>query len=548
MTNKEKFQSRVQRFGLVLAALFFIVSVIMVIRNHGGLDVLTSDTQVITFAHWQLEDGFREGIDEAIKLYEAEKAKQGVKVKVRQVAVPVRGYGQWFLTQLIGGEPADLMELLGGSDLHNRYFVPLSPYINEPNPWNAGTPLERYSWRESFSDDMISSFDTNYSEFFGVNIFMYTTRVYVNMDLYRAACPGEPLPKNVTEWLEACRKLKEYGAKIGKPVIPIGVRGFDKSTLAQLISSYNDQLNSAWSDNGSTLNYGVRNAELFQKINEGTFDRKELLTPFEVVSDIGHYFADGFSAIDLEQTKYLFASGLVGFFIDGTYNAWSMVNNSPFEVEIIRIPVIARRHRLGARSVGEVTELGYGIGGKMGISRRAKNFELTLDFLRFLTSYNISRMTMVEHCKWLTPLKEMKYEGLLKKTEPVSQTEYMPIGIPFELGTHSRRIMLQSMEQSIMDGSPDAGEIFWRKFLSERRQILDELREGRYGISRTLWSMDSSASALRLGSQDPALAKDEREQFVERANINLEGMVGRFVAIDHQDQLMAEISKLKEEQ
>ena len=69
--------SKFQKFGLLLAAAFFVLSVIMVIRNHGGMSVVFSpDTKVITFAHWQLEDGFREGFDAAIKIYEKEKAEQ----------------------------------------------------------------------------------------------------------------------------------------------------------------------------------------------------------------------------------------------------------------------------------------------------------------------------------------------------------------------------------------------------------------------------------------------------------------------------------------
>ena len=175
---------RFQKVGLILAVAFYILSVIMVIRNHGGMSVVFSpDTKVITIAHWQLEDGFREGISAAIEEYEKAKLAQGVKVKVRQVAVPVRGYQQWYLTQLIGGEPADILEVMGSSDIQNQYFTPLSPYIGEKNPWNKGTPLENMSWRESFADDMLSALDTAYSEFFSVCTFMHTTRVYVNMKL-----------------------------------------------------------------------------------------------------------------------------------------------------------------------------------------------------------------------------------------------------------------------------------------------------------------------------------------------------------------------------
>ncbi|UKI32826.1 MAG: hypothetical protein L6W00_04560 [Lentisphaeria bacterium] len=56
------FGSKFQKVGVWLAVAFFILSVIMVIRNHGGMTVFSPDTKVLTFAHWQLEDGFREGV------------------------------------------------------------------------------------------------------------------------------------------------------------------------------------------------------------------------------------------------------------------------------------------------------------------------------------------------------------------------------------------------------------------------------------------------------------------------------------------------------
>ena len=138
-TDDAQHAGKFQKVGIWLAIAFYILSVIMVVRNYGGMSaVFDPDTKVITIAHWQLEDGFREGIDEAIAAYEKAKAAEGLKVKVNQVAIPVRGYPQWYLTQLIGGDPADVLEITGSSDILNQYFTPLSPYIGETNPWKIG--------------------------------------------------------------------------------------------------------------------------------------------------------------------------------------------------------------------------------------------------------------------------------------------------------------------------------------------------------------------------------------------------------------------------
>lgn len=536
-----------QRIGIILAVIFYIVSVVMVIRNHGGMSlVLSPDTKVLTFAHWQLEDGFREGFDEAIKIYEKAKAEQGVKVKVRQVAVPVRGYTQWSLTQLIGGEPADVMELSGSSDIHNQYFVPLSPYIGLKNPWNKGTPLEKMSWRESFADDMLSALDVSYSEFFSVCLFMHTTRVYVNMKLYQEACGTDKLPSTLTEWINSCKKMREYGIKHERPIIPIGVRGFDKGTLNQLFSNYNSQMNADLSDTGSKRGYGVTTAEIFRQINTGELDKDKLLAPVELITEIGQYFADGFPAIDLEQTKYLFFSGNVGYFIDGTYNAWSMVNNSPFPVKIIPMPLLTKEHPLGGKAFGAISELGSGIQGKFGITRKSKNFDLALDFLQFITSWKINQLTMVEHCRWMSSLKRVQYEGLMKDFEAVENTSYTSVPVVFNTGTYANRKVLQWLEGTIIAQPANSRAQFWDSFIKSRGMVIDELVESSDGIRRNLFSMDGTRSALTLAQMAPQFRKAEKELFLMRSNINLEGTVSRLRALEDNTSLIDELGKLEE--
>ena len=540
------FGSKFQKVGVWLAVAFFILSVIMVIRNHGGMTVFSPDTKVLTFAHWQLEDGFREGFEEAIKIYEKEKERQGVKVRVRQVAVPVRGYSQWFLTQLIGGEPADVLELTGNSDIHNQYFTPLSPFIGEKNPWNKGTPLENYSWRESFSDDMLAALDLSYSEFFGVCLFASTTRVYVNVDLYKKAVGTDKMPETVTQWLDTCEKMREYGLRHNRPIIPIGVRGFDKGTLGQLFSNYTSQLCSGLSDTGNDFGYGVAQGTLFRQINDGELDKEVLLRPVELVTEIGQYFADGFPAIDLEQTKYLFFSGNVGYFLDGSWNAYSMVNNSPFPVKIINIPVLAKDHPLGKYSYGRITELGSGISGKFGIPKKTKHFDLALDFLRFITSYKINQLTMVEHCRWLSSLKKVKYTGLMEALEPITNTPNTAVATPFNTGVYGTRKTLQRLENIIIANPPNPKEAFWNDFLSVRNFLIDEINENNLGVMRTLWSMDGTRSALAFSEWTGDVSPADIQLSRMRGAINLEGIVSRYRAAKNNETLVHELGRLKE--
>ncbi len=384
--EENRLQKIMNRIGLILLVLFYLVSVVMIVRNGAlGHGTLTGERK-ITFAHWQLEDGFREGYEDAIREYQKMKAAKGEKVRVIQATVPVRGYSQWFMTQLIGGDAADVIELSGSAELQNQYFTPLSPYLGDVNPYNAGSPLEGLPWRDTFADDMVGALNTQYSEYFGVQTFMMTTRMYVNVDLYEKAMGHKKMPTTLQEFLDACEKIQAYGEKTQVPLIPIGVRGFDKGTINQLFGHYNNQMNAVYNDTLSDRAYNSDANTIYRRLAEGgkRIDPDHFLQPVEIVVKIGKYFAKGFPAIDLEQTKFLFNSGNVAFFIDGTYNAFSMVNNSKFKVDVIPIPNIGKHPEY--RFLGRMTEIGGGIGGSFGIPKRTKNFDLALDFLKYITS------------------------------------------------------------------------------------------------------------------------------------------------------------------
>ena len=142
------------RFGVAFAVLLYLVAVVHVHFLGPERVAFDPDVKVLTLAHWQLEDGFREGFDKMIARFEKLKAAQGVKVKVNQVTVPYRGFRQWLLTQLVGGDPADVVTAAVPGSVRYYYFHPLSPYLGKPNPFNVGTPLEGMPWKDTYIDGM----------------------------------------------------------------------------------------------------------------------------------------------------------------------------------------------------------------------------------------------------------------------------------------------------------------------------------------------------------------------------------------------------------
>ena len=72
------------------------------------------------------------------------------------------------------------------------------------------------------------------------------------------------------------------------------------------------------------------------------------------------------------------------------------------------------------------------------------------------------------------------------------------------------------------------------------------MREATYGVQRNLWSMDGTRSALAVGVALSESDSSEIGLYLLRANINLEGIVSRYRAVDANIQLMEELGKLKE--
>ncbi len=572
--EESRFQRIMNKIGFICFLIFFVISTIMVIRNsmQGG-GFFSGGAKRLTFAHWQLEDGFREGYADAIIEYEKMKAKEGVKVKVIQTTVPARGYAQWFLTQLIGGDCADVIELSGTEELHNQYFLPLSQYLAEENPYNKGTPLEGMAWRDTFADDMVGALSTTYSEYFGVSTFMCTTRMYVNVELYQAATGHTRLPNTLGEWIDSCKKILEYGNKIGKPLIPVGVRGFDKGTINQICAHFNNILNADYNDSLSDYGYGVGASEMIHKLANGdkSVDLNRLLAPAELTVLVGKYFAKGFPAIDLEQTKFLFSSGTVGYFIDGTYNAFSMVNNSKFKVDVIPLPVIGDGFEY--QDLGRMTEIGSGIGGRFGIPKAAKDIDLAIDFLKYITSYKISQLTMIRHSKWGSPLKRVDYReafgpeisamchcpdkgkmtqaqideevALLEKCRPFEGAGYTGIALITQVGNKTQKDMTLVLEDLIINQPENPKKEYWNAFLSKRKQLLNELNESIIYDKRTSWNLDGMRTAFAIGELG-AVSPSEKKTYNTRYKLNQEGLISRFKNLTDLDTLTKDILNLKE--
>lgn len=548
----EKSNSKIQKLGLILAGLFYLTSCVAVFFNTSGDALIRNEkVQTITFAHWQLEDGFREGYAEAIKQFEELKRRQGVHVKVIQTTVPGRGYRQWFLTQLISGNPADLIELNCTSTVKNQYFVPLSEYVARPNPFNAGTELENVPWQDCFVDSMEGCVDEVYSEIFGISSYFHVLRLFVNLELLEAATGSRKMPETVDEWLESCEKLRRYGRKQGKTIIPIGVRGFDKGTLKQLFDYYFRQLATPLCDLDITrydAGPGLSQADTFRGIIDGKIELDRLLGAIDIMRKIGQYFGEGFPATDLEQTKFLFFTGFMGYFPEGTWNAFSMVNNSPFEVGITTIPIIGPESEYSRYSPEVCGERIRAISGQFGIPRASKNFDLALEFLQFTSSRKISKMIMIDHCKWPSPVKGVEYSGIMKNFEP-RKGKSGSVNAPFTIsGGRSISEFWNNLQDAILNNDIDSKRNIWGKIVQRQEAMRGELQENRLGFIRGFFTLENLRSSFQVIMMT---GSDRGKHVTGRESMTLEALVfniHRIDLVDESIQYMGQLTSVQEKE
>jgi len=92
--------------------------------------------KTIRICHWQLESGYREGLQQVIDAYNTLHAAD--RIRVLQVPVTEKVYAQWLNVNLIADNAPDIAEMgkarLAQGENVAKYFMPLGREILAPNP------------------------------------------------------------------------------------------------------------------------------------------------------------------------------------------------------------------------------------------------------------------------------------------------------------------------------------------------------------------------------------------------------------------------------
>ncbi len=133
-------------FGAVFLMICFLLSIVRMVSLKE--EESAPNQTILKIAHTNLQPGVREALQSVIDRYET----LNPNIRVKQLAVPERVYKIWMETKLFGGNAPDIIllrtEAQDNKDLLG-YFLPIARYVEQPNPYNAGSGLDGIPWKDT---------------------------------------------------------------------------------------------------------------------------------------------------------------------------------------------------------------------------------------------------------------------------------------------------------------------------------------------------------------------------------------------------------------
>ncbi len=481
--------------GNIIAGLFLVIAffVSMSQIRETQKEVFDESKINLRISHWQLELGYREALDEIIKEYE----KLHPKVRIFQVAVSERFYGQVLNTHLVGGTAPDLMEMgmttvVAQDQYLARFFEPMSTHIAQPNPYNKGTDLEKVPWRDTFFDGLLGFYRPVLQDYFGVGTSLFTIRIFYNKDLFQEVLGHDRPPKTFGEMLQYCKAIREYAKKTGRDLVPIAGSSYNSPFFFQryqtsFLSNYEDLLD-------TNLDGGISGLELYQGLKKGSVKWEDPINKncFSLIRELSQFFQNGFMAVGREQAAFLFVQGNAAMITSGSWDAESLFRQSKSKsgVGIFDFPIPGPKELYGQYVRGKVTEAGTGTASGYGICRYGKNKDVAIDFLRFLTSRKYNQQ-FNQAINWIPAVIGANPKEKLRAFSPD------PIGFGSSIywywGNRGNEVYMGRIAQFVQN------EITFEKF---GKDIVDTMSDSNYGWKRAAQDeYESSRSTVRIQEQ-----------------------------------------------
>lgn len=421
-----------RHFAILVVVITFLWSAVAIV-NYRYHKVPPGAKIVLRLGHWQLEAGIRKAFDQLAQEYQ----KLHPDVCIIQDAIPETTYCQWLTTQLMGGTASDIIEIgiipynivLG---FYSRYFLPLTGYLNQPNPYNKGTDLEGIPWRKTYKDGMRNSYIEELQEYMLVPLSQHGLRIFYNKNLLKRLTGLNTAPRNYREFLAACEKIKSQKDEHGKPYIPIAgsayhIQMWDNFMCAPL--TYGAVRRVDFNRDGS-----VGGDELFVGFKTGriNYDFQPFETRLRIMGALTEQFQPGFAGLTRDEAVFLFAQQNAVFISTGSWDAGSLQEQTEgsFEVGVMDFPIPAPDDpEYGQIIEGPIYER-RPEGFSFAITRSCKHPEVALDFLHFLSSQQINQ-ELNRIIYWIPAIKGANPSPFLRAFDPHLEGMYdaMPLGL-----------------------------------------------------------------------------------------------------------------------
>lgn len=472
---------------------------------------------VIRLGHWQLEASVREGIDEMARLYR----EKHPNVIIVQDAIPEGTYGQWVSTQLMGGTAPDIMQV--GAMLpdniwlsyYNRYFAPLTRYVNTPNPHNAGTDIAEMPLRQTFKDGMKTAYVTEMQEYMSIPLSLFGVRIFYNKDLLKQITGSDTAPLDYRKFLAVCEQIRNTTNPVsGAAYIPIAGSAYHFGHWDGMMFSpvsYGAFRRADFNRDGT-----VGNDETFVGFKTGLldFNYPPYACWFKMIREVTDYFQVGYTGLGRDEAVFLFAQQRAVFMTTGTWDARSLQEQAAgqFEVGIMDFPIPSRDDPVyGGVVEGRIYE-SPGAGFRFGISRDSKNLDVALDFLLFLASQK-GNEKLNGIIGWIPAIVGTELDPLLKAFEPHLEGIYG--NASFTLGgntavTWGQQYSLYQVNQISFEEFAKTYTPFYLK--EGLKDFMEQQRDWRRGMQRNEQYLAGIRGRAILADQAAAAAQTPEEK------------------------------------
>lgn len=374
------------------------------------------DAIVLRIGHWQLEASVREALEAMAEDYR----KIHPNVYIIQDAIPEMVFGQWTTTQLMGGTAPDLLQIgLGVLPRHlwlqyyNRYCHALTPYANEPNPYNTATDLEGLPLRATIKDGMRWTYIEEMQEYVAIPLSQFGVRVFYNRELLQQLTGLHEPPSDFRSFIRAQHRSDQ------EPFTAIAASKYHLPMWENFLIDVVTYPATRRADFNRDGLVGVDESFVATRAGLLGLEFPAYAAKFKMLRELTDQFQTGFAGLTRDEAVFQFIQQDAVFMATGTWDARSLQEQADgqFTVGVMDFPLpSADDPDYGEFIEGPLFEQPY-VGFAFAITHTSPHFEQALDFLRFMAGKEQNEK-LNRIIGWIPSVKGTKIDPMLEAFEP----------------------------------------------------------------------------------------------------------------------------------